>query len=31
MLLAEHINRLTDDQDFATRLITEALTRSTEG
>ncbi|POX50974.1 hypothetical protein C3489_21030 [Streptomyces sp. Ru71] len=25
-LLAEHINRLTDDQDFATRLITEALT-----
>lgn len=24
-LLAEHINRLTDDRDFATRLITEAL------
>ncbi|MDT9687204.1 hypothetical protein Q5762_02350 [Streptomyces sp. P9(2023)] len=24
-LLAEHINRLTDDQDFATRLITTAL------
>ncbi|GAB2808771.1 hypothetical protein [Streptomyces daliensis] len=27
-LLAEHINRLTDDPDFATRMITEALTRS---
>lgn len=25
LLLAEHINRITDDQDFATRLITEAL------
>ncbi|MFB7592233.1 hypothetical protein [Streptomyces sp. NPDC056169] len=25
LLLAEHINRLTDDQDFATRLVTEAL------
>ncbi|WSF20931.1 hypothetical protein OG566_36000 [Streptomyces sp. NBC_01353] len=24
-LLAEHINRLTDDRDFATRLITDAL------
>ncbi|MDN3294927.1 hypothetical protein QWM81_12870 [Streptomyces ficellus] len=24
-LLAEHINRLTDDRDFATRLITKAL------
>ncbi len=24
-LLAEHINRLTDDRDFATRLIAEAL------
>jgi hypothetical protein len=24
-LLAEHINRLTDDRDFATRLISEAL------
>ncbi|CAL9344925.1 MULTISPECIES: hypothetical protein [unclassified Streptomyces] len=30
-LLAEHINRITDDPDFATRLITEALTRSDEG
>ncbi|MFJ6571435.1 hypothetical protein ACIQNU_28890 [Streptomyces sp. NPDC091292] len=29
-LLAEHINRLTDDRDFATRLITEALTRADE-
>jgi hypothetical protein len=27
-LLAEHINRLTDDQDFATRMITEALSRA---
>ncbi|WP_395358490.1 hypothetical protein ACHGLA_01725 [Streptomyces sp. YH02] len=27
-LLAEHINRLTDDRDFATRLITEALSRA---
>jgi len=27
-LLAEHINRLTDDRDFATRMITEALTRA---
>ncbi|MFE6844743.1 hypothetical protein [Streptomyces sp. NPDC057686] len=25
LLLAEHINRLTDDHDFATRLIAEAL------
>ncbi|MEU4660018.1 hypothetical protein AB0G32_39855 [Streptomyces sp. NPDC023723] len=29
-LLAEHINRITEDPDFATRLITEALTRSDE-
>lgn len=28
LLLAEHINRLTDDPDFATRLITKALTQS---
>ncbi|MHC3469455.1 hypothetical protein ACYF6T_12130 [Streptomyces sp. 7R007] len=27
-LLAEHINRLTDDRDFATRLISEALSRA---
>ncbi|MFI1096645.1 hypothetical protein [Streptomyces sp. NPDC020917] len=27
-LLAEHINRLTEDRDFATRMITEALTRA---
>lgn len=27
-LLAEHINRIADDRDFATRLITEALSRS---
>ncbi|MCX5395260.1 hypothetical protein ABZY68_08255 [Streptomyces sp. NPDC006482] len=25
LLLAEHINRLTDDRDFATRLVTDAL------
>lgn len=25
LLLAEHINRLTDDRDFATRMITKAL------
>ncbi|MEU3438743.1 hypothetical protein [Streptomyces sp. NPDC006863] len=30
-LLAEHINRMTDDQDFATRMITEALTQVEEG
>ncbi|OKI05010.1 hypothetical protein A6A06_10080 [Streptomyces sp. CB02923] len=30
-LLAEHINRITDDPDFATRMITEALSRSDEG
>ncbi|GAA2386673.1 hypothetical protein [Streptomyces coeruleofuscus] len=30
-LLAEHINRLTDDREFATRMITEALTRADEG
>ncbi|MFD3724888.1 hypothetical protein [Streptomyces sp. NPDC058671] len=29
-LLAEHINRLTDDRQFATRLITEALSRAEE-
>ncbi len=27
-LLAEHINRLTDDREFATRLIARALTRT---
>lgn len=30
-LLAEHINRLTDDRDFATRMITEALTGAESG
>ncbi|MER7793881.1 hypothetical protein [Streptomyces sp. NPDC097640] len=30
-LLAEHINRLTDDRDFATRMIAEALTEADEG
>ncbi|MCX2185646.1 hypothetical protein KV205_34810 [Streptomyces sp. SKN60] len=30
LLLAEHINRLTDDPDFATRMVTEALSRSLE-
>ncbi|GAA3844809.1 hypothetical protein GCM10022403_090900 [Streptomyces coacervatus] len=29
-LLAEHINRITDDPDFATRLISEALSRTEE-
>src|SRR5689334_4318745 len=29
-LLAEHINRLTDDRDFATRMITEALSAEDE-
>jgi hypothetical protein len=29
-LLAEHINRLTDDRDFATRMITEALSSADE-
>ncbi|MEV1079016.1 hypothetical protein AB0I98_12295 [Streptomyces sp. NPDC050211] len=29
-LLAEHINRITDDPDFATRLISEALSGSDE-
>ncbi|SCK47125.1 hypothetical protein [Streptomyces sp. WMMB 322] len=29
-LLAEHINRLTDDRDFATRVITEALSSAEE-
>ncbi|MEU7278533.1 hypothetical protein AB0A69_07050 [Streptomyces sp. NPDC045431] len=28
VLLAEHINRITDDHDFATRLITGALSRA---
>lgn len=27
-LLAEHINRLTEDRDFATRLITDALSKA---
>nr|WP_018539326.1 hypothetical protein [Streptomyces sp. SID8354] len=30
-LLAEHINRLTEDRDFATRLITDALSSAGEG
>nr|WP_206441103.1 hypothetical protein [Streptomyces boncukensis] len=30
-LLAEHINRITEDRDFATRMITEALARADEG
>jgi hypothetical protein len=29
-LLAEHINRLTDDPDFATRMVTEALSSADE-
>jgi hypothetical protein len=29
LLLAEHINRLTDDHDFAARMITEALSATT--
>ncbi|WP_031223882.1 hypothetical protein [Streptomyces roseochromogenus] len=29
-LLAEHINRLTDDPDFATRMITDALSSAEE-
>lgn len=29
-LLAEHINRITDDPDFATRLISDALTSADE-
>jgi hypothetical protein len=29
-LLAEHVNRMTDDPGFATRLITEALSRAEE-
>ncbi|MFF9364487.1 hypothetical protein [Streptomyces griseoluteus] len=28
VLLTEPINRITDDRDFATRLIAEALTKS---
>ncbi|MET8945783.1 hypothetical protein ABZX30_19920 [Streptomyces sp. NPDC004542] len=31
LLLAEHINRLADDRDFATRMITEALFSVEEG
>ncbi|MFI2190037.1 hypothetical protein [Streptomyces sioyaensis] len=31
VLLAEHVNRIADDHDFATRLITEALSSSDEG
>lgn len=30
-LLAEHINRMTDDQNFATRMITEALSKAEAG
>ncbi|MGW2814341.1 hypothetical protein [Streptomyces sp. NPDC001415] len=30
LLLAEHINRLTSDPDFATRMVTEALSRATD-
>ncbi|MEU1805464.1 hypothetical protein [Streptomyces sp. NPDC019937] len=30
LLLAEHINRITDDRDFATRMIGEALSSSPE-
>ncbi|GGV76134.1 hypothetical protein GCM10010512_51160 [Streptomyces thermoviolaceus subsp. thermoviolaceus] len=30
-LLAEHINRITDDHAFATRMIADALSRSEEG
>jgi hypothetical protein len=30
-LLAEHINRLTDDRDFATRMIAEALSGADGG
>ncbi len=30
-LLAEHINRITDDRDFATRMISEALSGMDEG
>lgn len=31
VLLAEHINRISGDHDFATRLITEALSKSDQG
>ncbi|MDQ0604286.1 hypothetical protein QF037_008631 [Streptomyces canus] len=31
LLLAEHINRLTDNRDFAARMIAEAMSRATEG
>ncbi|MFF2523573.1 hypothetical protein [Streptomyces liangshanensis] len=27
LLLADHINRITEDRDFATRMVTEALSR----
>lgn len=30
-LLAEHINRMTDDHNFATRMITEALSKAEAG
>ncbi|MEI7033876.1 hypothetical protein [Streptomyces pratensis] len=30
-LLAEHINRIAEDPDFATRVITEALSRAEAG
>ncbi|MCC5474581.1 hypothetical protein ACFV2N_45720 [Streptomyces sp. NPDC059680] len=30
-LLAEHINRITDDREFATRMIADALSRADEG
>ncbi|ARZ72577.1 hypothetical protein SMD11_7001 [Streptomyces albireticuli] len=31
LLLAEHVNRITDDPDFATRMITEALSNVDQG
>lgn len=31
VLLAEHLNRIADDHDFATRLITDALSRANQG
>ncbi|GAA5609521.1 hypothetical protein CP981_01870 [Streptomyces platensis] len=31
VLLAEHINRIADDHDFATRLITDALSSTDQG
>ncbi|MER6444366.1 hypothetical protein DEJ51_00235 [Streptomyces venezuelae] len=30
LLLAEHINRITGDRDFATRMVTDALSRADE-